>query len=249
MKELLDKLLQRHKYLEPTAEEELRRQVNVLYGAFTGLIGPEKMVLRASKYSALAYVHSEDPRQRLTGLQRLIYEDASYDKVPTDEEVVDVLNELETVLAEMLARQAVEERLEKKISQRMEEKQQEYVQEIKMQLIQEELHDVETPQTKQKLEALQRLDTIQLAASVMERVRPKKLSAIVGQERAVEAMQSKLASVYPQHLLLYGPPGVGKTTAARIILDEAKSCRLLPSAQMRLSWKRQVRPCAGTRGI
>ena len=26
MKELLDKLLQRHKYLEPTAEEELRRQ-------------------------------------------------------------------------------------------------------------------------------------------------------------------------------------------------------------------------------
>ena len=42
MKELLDKLLQRHKYLEPTAEDELRRQVNVLYGAFTGLMGPEK---------------------------------------------------------------------------------------------------------------------------------------------------------------------------------------------------------------
>lgn len=150
MKELLDKLLQRHKYLEPTAEEELRRQVNVLYGAFTGLIGPEKMVLRASKYSALAYVHSEDPRRRIVGLQRLVYEDASYDKVPSDDEVVDVLNELENVLAEMLARQAVEERLEKKISQRMEEKQQEYVQEIKMELIKEELHDVETPQTKKK---------------------------------------------------------------------------------------------------
>ena len=115
MKELLDKLLQRHKYLEPTAEEELRRQVNVLYGAFTGLIGSEKMVLRASKYSALSYIHSEDPRQRLVGLQRLIYEDVSYDKVPDDDEVINVLNELEMVLAEMLARQAVEERLEKKI--------------------------------------------------------------------------------------------------------------------------------------
>ena len=34
MKELLDKLLQRHKYLEPTAEDELRRQVNVLYGTY-----------------------------------------------------------------------------------------------------------------------------------------------------------------------------------------------------------------------
>lgn len=228
MKELLEKLLQRQKYLEPTAEEELRRQVNVLYGAFTGLIGPEKMVLRASKYSALAYIHSEDPRRRLKGLQRLVYEDASYDKVPTDEEVVDVLNDLESVLAEMLARQAVEERLEKKISQRMEEKQQEYVQEIKMQLIQEELHDVETPQTQQKLARLESLDRVKLAASVMEAVRPKQLDRIVGQERAVEAMRSKLASVYPQHVLLYGPPGVGKTTAARIILEEAKKLPFTP---------------------
>ena len=39
MKELLDKLLQRHKYLEPTAEEELRRQVNVLYKRLLVLSG------------------------------------------------------------------------------------------------------------------------------------------------------------------------------------------------------------------
>jgi ATP-dependent Lon protease len=228
MKELLDRLLQRHKYLEPTAEEELRRQVNVLYGAFTSLISPEKMVLRASKFSALSYVHAEDPKRRLVGLQRLVYEDASYDHVPNDEEVVDVLNELESVLAEMLARQAMEERLEKKISQRMEEKQQDYIQEIKMELIKEELHDVETPQSKHKLSELEQLDKVHLTESIMERVRPKKLSAIVGQERAVEAMQSKLASVYPQHLLLYGPPGVGKTTAARIVLDEAKKMPFTP---------------------
>lgn len=228
MKELLDKLLQRHKYLEPTAEEELRRQVNVLYGAFNSLIGSEKMVLRASKYAALSYVHSENPRQRLVGLQRLIYEDTSYDRIPNDDEVIDILNDLENVLAEMLARQAVEDRLEKKISQRMEEKQQEYVREIKMQLIREELHDVETPQSKRKLEELKKMDAVHLNESIMQRVRPTELRHVIGQERAVEAMQSKLASAYPQHLLLYGPPGVGKTTAARIILKEAQQLSFTP---------------------
>ena len=153
------------------------------------------------------------------------------------------------VLAEMLARQAVEERLEKKISQRMDEKQQEYVREIKMELIKEELHDVETPQTKRKLKELDDLENVHLTESVMERVRPKQLRAIVGQERAVEAMQSKLSSVYPQHLLLYGPPGVGKTTAARIVLDEAKKLPFTPFGLMRPLLKRTGRRCAGIRGI
>ena len=97
-----------------------------------------------------------------------------------------------------------------------------------MQLIREELHDVETPQSKRKLEELKRLDAIHLNESIMQRVRPKKLQAVIGQERAVEAMQSKLASAYPQHLLLYGPPGVGKTTAARIILKEAQRLPFTP---------------------
>lgn len=231
MKGFFNKLLQRKSYLETKGEDELRRQVNVLYGVFTGLVGPEKMVLRASKYEALAFVHSENPRERLVGLQRLIYEDSSFNEIPNDEQAVDTLNELEGVLAEMLARQAVEERLEKKISERMDLRQQEYVQEIKMQIIKEETNDVETPQSKEKMKRLEALDKVKLTESVMERVRPKRLDAIVGQERAVEAMQSKLASAYPQHLLLYGPPGIGKTTAARIILEEAKHLTFTPFAQ------------------
>ncbi len=215
--------------LESTGEEELRRQVAVLYGIFSNMIGPEKMVLRASKYQALEYIHSENPRERLVGLQRMVFEDTKYTDVPKEErDILAVLNQLESVLADMLSRQAVEERLEKRINERMEERQQEYVQEVRMQVLKEEAGDVETPQTKEKLEQLEKLDAIHLTQTVMEKVRPHTLREVVGQSRAIEAMESKFSSPYPQHLLLYGPPGVGKTTAARIILEEAKKLPYTP---------------------
>ena len=56
----------------------------------------------------------------------------------------------------------------------------------------------------------------------MSLLRPEKFEEIVGQERAIKSLLSKMASPYPQHIILYGPPGVGKTSAARLALEEAK---------------------------
>ena len=50
----------------------------------------------------------------------------------------------------------------------------------------------------------------------------------MGQERAVKSLRAKLSSPYPQHLLLYGPPGVGKTTAARLVLEAVRGTALSP---------------------
>ena len=98
-----------------------------------------------------------------------------------------------------------------------------------MQVLKEE-HNVENPQTLKKYAMLEILDQKKLTKSAMELLRPASLDEIVGQERAVEALRAKLASPYPQHLILYGPPGVGKTTAARLVLEEAKKLKFTPFA-------------------
>ena len=72
------------------------------------------------------------------------------------------------------------------------------------------------------------MNKIHLTQSVMELLRPQSFDEIVGQERAVKSLMAKLSSPYPQHLLLYGPPGVGKTTAARLVLEAAKKKPLSP---------------------
>ena len=66
-------------------------------------------------------------------------------------------------------------------------------------------------------------DTLRrLNSNALDALRPKTLAGIVGQEAAVGALLAKLASPFPQHVILYGPPGVGKTTVARLALELAK---------------------------
>ena len=97
-----------------------------------------------------------------------------------------------------------------------------------MQSLRDEKAEEETPHEIKKREQLEKLESVKLTQSVMELLRPKSLEEIVGQERAVKSLRAKLASPYPQHLILYGPPGVGKTTAARLVLEAVKSLDYSP---------------------
>ncbi len=203
-------------------DEELNRQLNAIYSIYATAMGPEQIIVQASQYNAVKYMHDENPRIRLIGMERLILESQDYNRQPTDEEIPAILDKLEDKLAEILARQAVERQLEQKITNRLEERHEEYINEIRQEILSEETQTPETPQNKHKMEKLEAMDKVQLTASVMQVVRPKNLSEIIGQDRAVKALASRISSPYPQHILLYGPPGVGKTTAARLVLEEAK---------------------------
>jgi ATP-dependent Lon protease len=213
-----------------TADEQLKRRVASLFGLYSGIVGSEKVVLKAGKLDAIDLLRSEALPERVLALQKLVFEDPTVNKVPSYDQIPAILEEVEEELADLMARRAVEEKIEKKIAEKMEERHQEYVREIKMQVLKEE-DNVETPQTLKKYALLEKLEQKKLTRSVMEQLRPAALDEIVGQERAVEALRAKLASPYPQHLILYGPPGVGKTTAARLVLEEAKKLKFTPFAK------------------
>ncbi len=72
-----------------------------------------------------------------------------------------------------------------------------------------------------ELEKLRRLKLIKLTQPLSEKTRPSNLSEVIGQEDGIKALKAALCGPNPQHVLIYGPPGVGKTAAARAILKEA----------------------------
>lgn len=54
-----------------------------------------------------------------------------------------------------------------------------------------------------------------------EITRPKTFSDIIGQEEGIKALRAAICSRNPLHVIIYGPPGIGKTCAARLVLEEA----------------------------
>lgn len=121
----------------------------------------------------------------------------------------------------MIARKTVEEQIEKKIAERMQRRHEDYVREIKMQVL-KEISGPDNPYTLKKYADLERLEAISLSRSAMEMLRPSRLDQVIGQDAAIKSLLAKLASPFPQHVILYGPPGVGKTTVARLVLEAAQ---------------------------
>lgn len=230
MKGFLDKFKGPKQQFELNDDNGLAPQVMAVYTLVGDIFGTNRMVLRATKLEALGLLKSHHLGEKVLGLQRVVFEDPTIDKVPSKEEIPDILAEIQTAMAEYVARRTVEEKMEKMIAERMQERHEDYVKEIKMQVLKEN-SGPENAQTLKKLALLEKLEHTKLARSAMEVLRPQTLEEIVGQQRAVKALLAKIACPFPQHIILYGPPGVGKTSAARLALQAAKHLRTTPFAQ------------------
>lgn len=213
------------------AVNELDHKIEALFGLLTDTEGSDHLVIKAGKLDALRFMRSSNRNERVLALQKIIYENPTLDKVPKDEELADILTDLSDYMADVMARRSLESQIEKKINDKMEANHQDYIADIRDQILKEEAPAEDSPQAKEKLAKLEAQNKIHLTKSVMELLRPQNLSEIVGQERAITALKAKLSSPYPQHLLLYGPPGVGKTTAARLVLEAACKEQFTPFAK------------------
>lgn len=207
--------------LEEIVVEPIDHDIDALYDILVDIEGADRLVLKASKLEALTLIRSNNRNQRILGLQKIVYENPTLDKLPKDDEIPTLLKEMMDYLANIMARRSFEDELEKRISAKMEENHQDYIFDIKKQILKEESSLKESSQSLAKLKQLEDKNKIHLTKSIMDLLRPENLSEIIGQERAIKALKAKLSSPYPQHLILYGPPGVGKTTAARLVLQEA----------------------------
>lgn len=83
-------------------------------------------------------------------------------------------------------------------------------------------------ESRKEMEKLEEMRKISLTEPLAEKTRPTTFAEIIGQAEGLKALRAALCGANPQHVIIYGPPGIGKTAAARLVLEEAKHYSVSP---------------------
>lgn len=206
---------------------QLDTQIDVILKTIKSIFDEGTIKSRIVKYKLEKFIKSDDIYEKLYALNKIVCAEDGIVSIPSDKDAQEVLENTNKYIAEYVAKRYVENKLQTEVEQILIDKQEKYIEEVKMGIIKKK-KGPENAKTLKRFENFKKLDSKKINKNIQSILRPEKFSEIVGQERAIKAILSKIASPYPQHIILYGPPGVGKTTAARIALNEAKKLKYTP---------------------
>lgn len=202
-------------------------EVDILNELIKKIISEGVLEARLIKYSLRKYYNSQNSYERLYALNKIVSEGKGIETVPNESNGEEVLKSTKNTLVNEVAKRLMQTQIEGEVEKILLERQESIMNEMKLGIINKK-QGPENSKTKKKLEDIQKLDAKSTINNIQAQLRPNNFKEIVGQERAIKAILSKIASPYPQHVILYGPPGVGKTTAARVALEEAKKLNHTP---------------------
>ena len=202
----------------------LETQVEVLFDVATKMLDDGAMRARVVRFKLQKYINSENIYEKLFALNTIVSEGNGIKVVPDEKNAEKVLEETCNFISTELAKRYLKKKINGELEKTLQEKQEKYMDDMRLEIIRKK-KGPENANTLKKLKNLEDLDNKIPSKNIMSLLRPDSFKEIVGQERAIKSLVSKLVSPYPQHIILYGPPGVGKTTAARIALEEAKKIK------------------------
>ena len=205
----------------------LESKIDALYGITKNVLDKGAFRARTIRFKLDKYIQSSNPCDRIFALNTILSEGKGLKVVPKEDDLEKCVEETIGLISDELAKKYVQNKIEAQVEQSIMEKQEKYIDEVRLSVINKQ-KGVENKKTLGKLNNLIELDSKVTSKNIMSFLRPQEFSQVIGQDRAIKSLISKLSSPYPQHIILYGPPGVGKTTAARLALDKVKEIPFTP---------------------
>jgi ATP-dependent Lon protease len=205
----------------------IESQIEALFSITKNVLDKGAFRARTVRFKLDKFIQSSDPCSRIFALNTILSEGKDLKSAPKKEDLQKAIDKTVRLISDELAKRYVQSKIESQVEQSIMEKQEKYIDEVRLSVINKQKGS-ENKKTINKLNNLIELDSRITSKNIMSFLRPMEFNQVIGQERAIKSLISKLSSPYPQHIILYGPPGVGKTTAARLALEEVKRLSYTP---------------------
>lgn len=212
-------------FQESTITQDM--EVDILEEFMKKTLDKKTINARIVKFKLEKYITSNNVCEKTYAINKIVSDGKGIEIIPNKDNISEAIENTKKFIVDTIARKYVENDIEKEVEKAVLEKQEKYLDDVRLNVIRKK-KGCENAKTLKKYAKLELLDSKKLSNNIQEILRPQSFSEIVGQERAIKSLLSKIASPYPQHIILYGPPGVGKTTAARLALEEAKKLKYTP---------------------
>lgn len=207
-------------------DSDILAEVNVQLDILENILDKGAVEARTSKFKLAKYLEG-NLYEKAYAVNMIASDGLSTGTLPDEESLTEMVEDTNRWISENIARNYIQRKVEEEVEKELMDKQDKYIDEVRLSVLRKK-RGPENAKTKKKYEELQQLDKKHLSKNLQSLLRPESFEEIIGQESAIKSLLSKISSPYPQHIILYGPPGVGKTTAARIALDEAKKLSMTP---------------------
>lgn len=207
-------------------DSDILAEVNVQLDILENILDKGAVEARTSKFKLAKYLNG-NLYEKAYAVNMIASDGLSTGTLPDEESLTEMVEDTNRWISENIARNYIQRKVEEEVEKELMDKQDKYIDEVRLSVLRKK-RGPENAKTKKRYEELQKLDEKHLSKNLQSLLRPESFEEIIGQESAIKSLLSKISSPYPQHIILYGPPGVGKTTAARIALDEAKKLRMTP---------------------
>lgn len=205
----------------------LESQIEALFSITKNVLDKGAFRARTVRFKLDKFIQSSNPCEKVFALNTILAEGKDLKIIPKKDELQKAIDKTVRLISNELAKRYVQNKIESQVEKSIMEKQEKYIDEVRLSVINKQ-KGAENKKTISKLNYFSELDSRTVSKNIMSFLRPINFDQVVGQERAIKSLISKLSSPYPQHVILYGPPGVGKTTAARLALDEVKKLSFTP---------------------
>ena len=101
----------------PTGETALDIEIAAIFRMLADMMGTENLVIQAGKMNAMALMRSENRRERVLALMRILEEDPMLAPPPSETEIPEILVRMTEEIARIRVRRDLEDRIERKVTE------------------------------------------------------------------------------------------------------------------------------------